>query len=203
MVKKGQCSGPAGRHKADGAARVWSLSPVPALPPPALHWAIPWGLGSERTTEDRARAPETHLHVVTLLLLHLGVDTQLFPGAQHTYPRPGRRENHGVQEPESNSPSAIQQPRCGLCGAHGEHGETWLTCALRQPEGVAAAGMDPLLGTQFLCRMAQCEQGDEAGETGRWEGTLELLWRPRQLHTPYTGGWHRTPGLLQLCRAPT
>jgi len=31
---------------------------------------------------------QMNLHVVTLLLLHLGVDTQLFPGAQHTYPRP-------------------------------------------------------------------------------------------------------------------
>lgn len=42
--------------------------------------------------------PKAYLHVVTLLLLHFRVNTQLFPGAQHTHPGPDKRKNGGVEK---------------------------------------------------------------------------------------------------------
>lgn len=46
--------------------------------------------------------PKAHLHVVTLLLLHFRVNTQLLPGAQHTHFGPDKKKNGRVHEEPQN-----------------------------------------------------------------------------------------------------
>lgn len=46
--------------------------------------------------------PKAHLHVVTLLLLHFRVNTQLLPGAQHTYFGPDKKKNGRVHKEPQN-----------------------------------------------------------------------------------------------------
>lgn len=118
MVKKGQRTGPAREHPARCVESESCPSPAPTSSSP----------GCPAGAQPRERAtPGAHLHVVTLLLLHLRVDTQLLPGTQHTYPGPGRRESRGVQEP---APSAIRQQEHALRGAQREteltHKREWL-----------------------------------------------------------------------------
>lgn len=99
MAKKGQTTGLANESAADGGSPVPASSTQPVLHPLSPTLGHSEGSESRSTTSHNQRgeagSPGAHLHVVTLLLLHLGVDTQLLPGAQHTHPGPGKRESWG------------------------------------------------------------------------------------------------------------
>ena len=90
--------------------------------------------------------------MVTLLLFHLRVDTQLLPGAQHTHSGPGRRQGGG--------PSAIQrqEPRV-ILGS--------LAHLPRQPERAGRAEICPRTDRGFPCGLAQPESGSRASEEAR------------------------------------
>lgn len=136
-------------------------------------------------------APGAHLHVVTLLLLHLRVDAQLLPGTQHTHPGAGgrgtgpkvqRAAHSAVRQHEGALPHEGTLSEWGHSGAPG----TW---ASRQPKGVTMATLCPGLGgttsavSLTALNRGPGEQRDRQGKQHRG-GTCKLPPRPHWLCAP-------------------
>ena len=101
-------------------------SSLPLCPPGAQLGALKPGQhprSSSRPTKARVGAPGAHLHVVTLLLLHLRMDTQLLPGAQHTHSGPGGGDGWGAQGSERGAPVLSSgRSHVGCTGSPGKLG---------------------------------------------------------------------------------
>lgn len=180
MGNKGHHAGPARRRPASRGARSVETKSRSSPAPTSSSPGHPLG------AQSRARAvPGTHLHVVTLLLLHLRVDTQLFPGTQHTHPGPGGRDKRGVQEPEGTNPQCHPAARaCTVGGTAGDRAHT-------RTQGARGSGWGPGLGRRSLCCITRSEQGHKAGTWSRLEETPPTPPRRR------LGQDTRTPTALQ------
>lgn len=132
--------------------------------------------------------------MVTLLLLHLGMDTQLLPGAQHTHSGPGGGDGWGGPRIRGRGPQCC--PAAGATwAAPGAQGS--LAHTPGQPEGVAGAEIRPRLergeGLSPWHGPALSQHPGRGRETGA--GLRETL--PPASSLSWEAGGEGTPTLLQ------